>query len=156
MEFFGPGIRALSLPDRATIANMAPEYGATIGYFPVDDETLDYLRLTGRPPEQIALVSAYARAQGLFAPALSDEAFSDVVKLDLGDVEPCLAGPKRPQDRVVLKEAKASFLKSLSAPVKERGFGLSPEQRRLLFDLALEKLSLPLPAGEIPPPGDRR
>ena len=129
VEFFGPGIRALSLPDRATIANMAPEYGATIGYFPVDDETLDYLRLTGRPPEQIALVSAYARAQGLFAPALSDEAFSDVVKLDLGDVEPCLAGPKRPQDRVVLKEAKASFLKSLSAPVKERGFGLSPEQR---------------------------
>ena len=136
VEFFGPGVKALSLPDRATIANMAPEYGATIGFFPVDDETLDYLRLTGRPTEQIALVGAYAQAQGLFAPELSDEAFSDVVNLDLGDVEPCLAGPKRPQDRVPLKEAKTSFFRSLRASVKERGFELSPDQlaRKALVD----------------------
>jgi aconitate hydratase len=128
VEFFGPGVAALPLPDRATIANMAPEYGATMGFFPVDDETLAYLRLTGRTEEQIALVEAYHKAQGLFAPHLSDDAFSDVVSLDLSTVEPCLAGPKRPHDRVLLKDAKTSFLKSLTAPVKERGFELSADQ----------------------------
>ena len=129
VEFTGPGLKSLSLPDRATIANMAPEYGATIGFFPVDEETLAYMRLTGRPAEQVALVEAYYKEQGLFAPVVPDDAFSDLLSLDLGAVEPCLAGPNwRPHDRVLLKEAKASFLKSLTAPVKERGFELNAEQ----------------------------
>jgi aconitate hydratase len=98
VEFFGPGLRALSVADRATIANMAPEYGATIGYFPVDEKTLEYLRLTGRSDEQIALVEAYSRAQGLFADAAApDPEYSAVLELDLGSVAPCLAGPSRPR-----------------------------------------------------------
>ena len=114
VEFFGPGISQLSLPDRATIANMAPEYGATIGFFPVDAETLSYLRFTGRPPAQVELVEAYCRAQGLFhTPEAPEPVFSDLLQLDLSTVEPSLAGPKRPQDRVPLKEAKKVFQKSL-------------------------------------------
>ncbi len=128
VEFYGPGVASLSLPDRATIANMAPEYGATIGFFPVDRETLAYLRLTGRSEDQVALVEAYCKEQGLFAPELSDDCFSDALSLDLSTVEPCLAGPKRPQDRVLLKDTKQSFLKSLGAPVKERGFELPADQ----------------------------
>ncbi len=114
VEFFGPGLRALSVADRATIANMAPEYGATIGYFPVDEKTLEYLRLTGRSDEQIALVEAYSRAQGLFADASSpDPEYSAVLELDLGSVAPCLAGPSRPQDRVLLSDVKAEFARAL-------------------------------------------
>ena len=125
VEFFGPGLSELSLPDRATIANMAPEYGATAGFFPVDDETLAYLRLTGRSEEQIKLVETYCKAQGLFRTHQSpDPAYTDVLDLKLSDIVPSLAGPKRPQDRVSLKEAKASFVRALSAPVKERGFEL--------------------------------
>jgi aconitate hydratase len=141
VEFTGPGLKALSLPDRATIANMAPEYGATIGFFPVDEETLRYLRLTGRPPEQVALVEAYYKEQGLFAPQVADDAFSDVLSLDLSLVEPSLAGPKRPQDRVPLKEAKTSFLKSLTAPVKERGFELKDDQLGKKVSVGAESLS---------------
>jgi aconitate hydratase len=114
VEFFGPGLRALSVADRATIANMAPEYGATIGYFPVDEKTLEYLRLTGRSDEQIALVEAYSRAQGLFADASSpDPEYSAVLELDLASVAPCLAGPSRPQDRVLLPDVKADFARAL-------------------------------------------
>ncbi len=114
VEFFGPGLRALSVADRATIANMAPEYGATIGYFPIDEKTLDYLRLTGRSDEQIALVEAYARAQGVFADAgAPDPEFSAVLELDLATVAPCLAGPARPQDRVLLGTVKGEFAKAL-------------------------------------------
>jgi aconitate hydratase len=114
VEFFGPGLRALSVADRATIANMAPEYGATIGYFPIDEKTLEYLRLTGRSEEQIALVDAYARAQGVFADASApDPEFSAVLELDLGSVAPCLAGPSRPQDRVLLGSVKGEFAKAL-------------------------------------------
>ncbi|MGZ6140065.1 MAG: aconitate hydratase AcnA [Myxococcaceae bacterium] len=114
VEFFGPGIRELSLPDRATIANMAPEYGATIGFFPVDAQTLAYLRFTGRPAAQVELVEAYCKAQGLLHTAETPEpVFSDQLSLDLGTVEPSLAGPKRPQDRVPLKDAKKIFEKSL-------------------------------------------
>jgi aconitate hydratase len=128
VEFFGPGLSDLSLPDRATIANMAPEYGATVGFFPVDEETLAYLRLTGRSPEQVKRVETYCKAQGLFRTDRSpDPVFSDVLELDLNAVVPSLAGPKRPQDRVSLKDAKSSFLKSLSAPVKERGFEIASE-----------------------------
>jgi aconitate hydratase len=114
VEFYGPGIAELPLADRATIANMAPEYGATCGIFPVDKETLKYLRLTGRTEEHIALVEAYFREQGLFHTASSPEAeYSSTLSLDLATVEPSVAGPKRPQDRVLLSETAASFEKQL-------------------------------------------
>ncbi len=126
VEFFGAGLDSMSLTDRATIANMAPEYGATIGYFPVDAETLRYMRLTGRSDETIALTEAYLRAQGLFRDASSPEPeFTDTLELDLGAVVPSLAGPKRPQDRVALTDMKDAFRKALTAPVKERGYELS-------------------------------
>jgi len=128
VEFYGPGLEGMSLPDRATIANMAPEYGATVGYFPVDAETLRYLRLTGRKDEQVELVEAYCRAQGLFRDASTPQPeFSDTLELDLGSVAPSLAGPKRPQDRVPLADMKQVFEKALAAPAKERGYELKPE-----------------------------
>jgi len=128
VEFFGDGLNAMSLTDRATIANMAPEYGATMGYFPVDEETLRYMRLTGRDDETVALTEAYMRTQGLFRDADSPiPEYTDVVELDLATVEPSLAGPKRPQDRVALADMKANFQKALTAPVKERGYELSDE-----------------------------
>lgn len=136
VEFFGPGLDALSLPDRATVANMAPEYGATMGFFPVDAETLRYLRLSGRPEELIRRVEAYCRAQGLFRDSSTpDPEFTDVLELDLSTVEPSLAGPKRPQDRVPLSEVKATFQRALTAPVKDRGYELSGEalERRATF-----------------------
>ena len=114
VEFYGPGLAALPLADRATIANMAPEYGATCGIFPIDAVTLDYLRFTGRSAEHVALVEAYCKEQGLFHTAASPEAvYSDTLALDLGTVEPSLAGPRRPQDRVRLSEVKRSFLDEL-------------------------------------------
>jgi aconitate hydratase len=128
VEFFGTGLETMSITDRATIANMAPEYGATIGYFPVDAETLRYMRLTGRSEETVALTEAYMRAQGLFRDLSTPEPeFTDTLELDLGSVVPSLAGPKRPQDRVPMSELKETFNKALSAPVKERGFELKPE-----------------------------
>src|SRR5579871_4030001 len=114
VEFFGDGLAGLPLADRATIANMAPEYGATCGIFPVDAETLRYLRFTGRPDPLVQLVEAYTKEQGLFHTAQTPEAaYSDTLHLDLATVEPSLAGPTRPQDRVPLREAKPSFAKSL-------------------------------------------
>jgi len=114
VEFYGPGLSSLSLADRATIGNMAPEYGATIGLFPIDSETLNYLKLTGREPSHINLVEAYAKAQGLFrTETTTDPIFSDTLELDLTSVEPSLAGPRRPQDRVALKEAKQAFREAL-------------------------------------------
>ncbi|MBA2409150.1 MAG: aconitate hydratase [Gammaproteobacteria bacterium] len=114
VEFFGDGLDHLPLADRATIGNMAPEYGATCGIFPIDKETLVYLKLSGRKPEQIALVEAYAREQGMFRETGAKQAdYSDVLELDLGKVEPSIAGPKRPQDRVALSSAKESFRASL-------------------------------------------
>jgi aconitate hydratase len=128
VEFYGPGLDNMSLPDRATIANMAPEYGATMGFFPVDAETLRYMKLTGRPADVIARTEAYCRAQGLFRETTSpDPEFTDTLELDLGSVVPSLAGPKRPQDRVTLTEMKSTFQKALTAPVKERGYELSGE-----------------------------
>ena len=125
VEFFGPGLGQMTLADRATIANMAPEYGATCGFFPVDDETLRYLRRTGRR-DQAALVERYGKEQGLFrTDAAKDPIFSDTLALDMGTVEPSLAGPKRPQDRVALAQMKTQFAQALTAPVKERGFGLA-------------------------------
>jgi aconitate hydratase len=114
VEFYGTGLSNLTLPDRATIANMAPEYGATMGFFPVDTETLAYLRFTGRSNERLALVEAYTKVQGLFrTDQTPDPLFSDTLELDLGKVEPTLAGPKRPQDRVPLRQAKTSFAKAM-------------------------------------------
>jgi aconitate hydratase len=128
VEFFGPGLESMSLTDRATIANMAPEYGATMGFFPVDAETLRYMKLTGRPQEVIDLTEAYCHLQGLFREASTpDPEFTDTLELDLGSVVPSLAGPKRPQDRVPLAEMKNAFQKALTAPVKERGYELSAE-----------------------------
>jgi len=121
VEYFGPGLRDLPLADRATIANMSPEYGATCGIFPIDKETLKYLRLTWRREEQIALVEAYAREQGLFHDDKTPEAeYSELLALDLATVEPSLAGPKRPQDRVVLSQAGESFQKALPALIKPK------------------------------------
>src|SRR5436189_2359498 len=114
VEFFGPGVGSLSLADRATIGNMAPEYGATCGIFPVDAETLRYLAFTGRPPELVELVEAYTREQGMFHDDSSEEAtYSASLELDLSDVEPSIAGPKRPQDRVPVKDAEEAFLAAL-------------------------------------------
>ncbi|MCA9193084.1 MAG: aconitate hydratase AcnA [Planctomycetales bacterium] len=128
VEFFGSGVAQMSLADRATIANMAPEYGATMGFFPIDAETIRFLSRTGRSSDQVKLVEAYMRAQGLFREqAQEDIEYSKVVKLDLSSIEPALAGPKRPQDRVALKNVQKSFHHALSAPLAERGFGLQAE-----------------------------
>jgi aconitate hydratase len=122
VEFFGTGLTGLPVADRATIANMAPEYGATMGFFPVDDETLKYLRLTGRPEAHVKLVEAYTKEQGLFrTDSTSDPVFSDALELDLGTVEPSLAGPKRPQDRVPLRSAKSMYREALQADLAKLG-----------------------------------
>ncbi len=124
VEFFGDGLAHLPLADRATIANMAPEYGATCGIFPIDQETLTFLRLTGRSEEQVALIEAYARAQGMFRTDGAPEAdYSDVLELDLGTVQPSLAGPRRPQDRIPLGGVQAAFQRELAPMVAERTGG---------------------------------
>ena len=125
VEYFGPGVTKLSLPDRATVANMSPEYGATIGFFPVDAETLRYLRNTGRSADVVDLVERYTKAQGLYrTDDVPAPQYSDTLRLDLGTVEPSLAGPKRPQDRIALGDMKRAFRTALSAPIEQRGFAL--------------------------------
>jgi aconitate hydratase len=129
VEFYGTGLSSMSLPDRATIANMAPEYGATMGFFPVDEETLSYLRRTGRDEALIEMVRRYTQEQGLFrTDDTPDPIFTDTLSLDLSTVEPSMAGPARPQDRVVLREVRQAFQKSLKSPVSERGYEL-PDDR---------------------------
>jgi aconitate hydratase len=129
VEFFGQGCGNLALPDRATIANMAPEYGATMGFFQVDDETLQYLLRTNRDSRHVEMVERYCKEQGLFrTDETPDPIYHDVVELDLSTVEPSMAGPMRPQDRVVLRDIKMSFNDVLRAPVDSRGFGLSEEE----------------------------
>jgi aconitate hydratase len=128
VEFYGPGVGSLSLADRATVANMAPEYGATIGFFPVDEESLKYLRDTGRDERLVQLVKEYYIAQGMFrTDDMPDPVFSDTIELDLSTVVPSLAGPKRPQDRIELNRMKESWNETLRKPVEERGFGLTEE-----------------------------
>jgi aconitate hydratase len=132
VEFFGPGLDDLGLPDRATIGNMAPEYGATCGFFPVDKVALDYLRLSGRDTHRIALVEAYLKAQGMFRePGVPDPVFTDTLELDLSTVEPSMAGPKRPQDRVLLKDISSSFkadlTKGLGVPAGDAGLSVKVE-----------------------------
>ena len=149
VEFFGPGAARLTLPDRATIANMAPEYGATMGYFPVDEESLAYLRGTGRTEEQVKLVEDYFRAQHLFGIAERKDAldFSSVVELDLATVKPSVAGPKRPQDRIEIPALKNAFGSLLTKPVSEGGYGknhgdlaktarisMSPDEQEMIAD----------------------
>jgi len=129
VEFFGSGVSGMSLADRATIANMAPEYGATMGFFPVDQETLRYMERTGRDKEQVAFVEKYMKEQGLFrVDGHKPLRYTKRLHLDLSTVEPALAGPKRPQDRVPLTQVKQTFQDSLEAPVASRGFGLGKDQ----------------------------
>ncbi len=128
VEFFGQGLSTMTLPDRATIANMAPEYGATMGFFPVDRETLDYLRRTNRSEEQVSLVERYAKEQGLFrTDDTPDPQFASTLELDLSTVEPSLSGPKRPQDRLTLGQIKPEFKEALTRPASPQGFGLKPD-----------------------------
>ncbi|MEC7219532.1 MAG: aconitate hydratase AcnA, partial [SAR324 cluster bacterium] len=125
VELYGPGLGNLKLADSATIANMGPEYGATMGFFPVDDEALNYLRQTGRPAEVVQRVAAYCKAQGLFRTnSTPDPMFSDTLELDLSSVEPALAGPKRPQDRVNLSTMQSTWQETLRKPIKQGGFEL--------------------------------
>lgn len=138
VEFFGEGLDELTVPDRAMLSNMCPEYGATAAYFPVDEKVLDYLRLTGRPEQLINLVSAYYKAQGLFRTADSAvPAYTRVLNLALDRIEPSLAGPKRPQDLVPLDRISQNFQTSLTSPVDQRGYGLSAEtvSRKVLLNL---------------------
>ncbi|WKA48413.1 aconitate hydratase AcnA [Geobacillus zalihae] len=126
VEFFGSGVQTLSVADRATIANMAPEYGATMGYFPVDRETINYLRLMGRDEEQIDLVETYYRIQGMYKQEESPEpCYSEIIELDLSTVVPCLAGPKRPQDRIELGQMKKRYQEMIQAPLPQGGYGLT-------------------------------
>lgn len=125
VEFYGAGISSMSVPDRATISNMAPEYGATIGYFPVDNQTLEYLRITGRPSELVDLVERYYKEQDMFrTDSTPSPKFKDELELDLSTIEPAIAGPKRPQDRVNLKQAKTRWRESLKAPFEKQGYNL--------------------------------
>src|SRR6059058_2724372 len=136
VEFYGSGLADLPLADRATIANMAPEYGATCGIFPVDAETLRFLRFTGRPESQVQLVEAYTKEQGLFHDAKTPEAaYSDTLELDLSTVEPSLAGPKRPQDRVRLGDVKQSFAAALHGPLSTA----NPKPANAAVALAISK-----------------
>ncbi|WP_338469357.1 aconitate hydratase AcnA [Niallia sp. XMNu-256] len=128
VEFFGPGVPALPLADRATIANMAPEYGATCGFFPVDGESLEYLRLSGRSEEQIQIVETYCKENGLFFDPSFEPVYTDVVEINLAEIEANLSGPKRPQDLIPLSAMKEEFNKSITAPQGNQGFGLNADE----------------------------
>ena len=136
VEYFGPGVSEMKVPDRALVANMAPEYGATMGFFPVDRQTLAFLRETGRTPAEVELVERYTKQQQLFRdPDAPTPSYTQTLSLDLGSVEPSVAGPKRPQDRVPLSGVKKSFRHALRAPLAERGFALSQPQSQQTADV---------------------
>ncbi|MCB0716804.1 MAG: aconitate hydratase AcnA [Bacteroidetes bacterium] len=150
VEFFGDGLDHLSVPDRATIGNMAPEYGATMGFFPVDNETLDYLLRTGRSPELVETVKRYTQEQGLYRESFSpDPEFLDVLELDLGTVVPSLSGPKRPQDRINLPDLKSEFQESLTRKAGPRGFGLSDDKLSMTGTFKHEKGDIELKHGDV-------
>jgi aconitate hydratase len=150
VEFYGPGATAMSLPDRATVANMAPEYGATMALFPMDDESLDYLRRTGRPEHLVNLVERYYKEQGLFNCMTNEQPDYHVnLELDLGTIEPCLAGPKRPQDQIKLSSAKKSFRESLQAPVQKSGFQIPAEQINRSVTIKINDQDLAISHGSV-------
>ena len=150
VEFFGPGLASMALPDRATIANMAPEYGATMGFFPVDEETLRYLRLSGRSDDLVARVEAYTKEQRLFRTEQTpDPEFTDVLELDLSGVQLSLAGPKRPQDRVLLSDVQASFASSLAGSKAERGFEVAAPARSTSVSIATDRGGADLRHGSV-------
>ncbi len=150
VEFFGPSLHLMSLSDRATIANMAPEYGATCGFFPVDTETLTYLRLTGREEELIEKVENYSKANGLFyTPQNEDPTFTKTVELDLSTIVPALAGPKRPQDRIDLTDVHTSFEKALTAPQGNAGFGLSEDEKDKVAVVQFEDEAVEMRTGDL-------
>ena len=150
VEFFGEGTASLTVPDRATIGNMAPEYGATMGFFPVDERTLDYFRGTGRTQEEIVAFERYFRAQGLFGvPQAGDIRYSQVVSLDLGSVTPSLAGPKRPQDRIVITDLAKTFTSLFSKPVAENGFNQPAEKLDQRFPLGGTQKGLSIANGDV-------
>ena len=150
VEFYGPGLAKLSLPDRATIGNMAPEYGATIGFFPVDEETLRYLVGSGRSEEQVELVERYCKEQGLFHDENSpDPDFSDTLELDMSTVKPSMAGPKRPQDRIELDALKSKWNTMLPAPVGAQGFGLTQDQIATKVDVVAPTETFTLTHGAV-------
>jgi aconitate hydratase len=150
VEFYGAGLSSLSLPDRATISNMAPEYGATVGYFPVDEETLRYLRNSGRPEELVKIVEYYCKEQGIFrTDETSDPEFTDTVELDLGDVVPSVSGPKRPQDRVALDRVKKYWYETLQAPTDKRGFAVKETDKDKSATLSVGEQTFPLRHGSV-------
>ncbi len=150
VEFYGAGLSTMTLPDRATIANMAPEYGATMGFFPTDDETLRYLRQTGRLPDEVDLVERYAKANGLFrTDAMPDPDFQETLELDLATVVPSLAGPKRPQDRIALSDMQSAWREALGAPTESRGFGLDEAAQGRSVPLRLKGVEHDLRHGDV-------
>jgi aconitate hydratase len=150
VEFYGPGVGNMRLADRATVANMAPEYGATVAFFPVDEESLHYLRSTGRSEEQIQTIETYYKAQGLFRQdETPDPVFSETLHLDLSDVVPSLAGPKRPQDKVALSQMKEAFHSVLRSPVVQGGYGLSEESITKVHALSSDAKALTLKTGSV-------
>ncbi len=150
VEYFGPGLSSISVPDRATVANMAPEYGATVGFFPVDVAVLDYMRSTGRSEAQVDLIERYCKAQGLFR---SDDTpaprFTEVLELDLATIEPSLAGPKRPQDRLSVAELKQTFQHALTAPPSEGGFGVAGQDLDAQETIQIDHQSAALTHGSV-------
>ena len=139
VEFFGPGLAQMTVADRATIGNMAPEQGSTVSFFPIDDRAIEYLRFTGRPAEMIELTETYMKAQGLFrTPDTPDPEFTRVIEFDLGSVEPAVAGPKRPHDRVLLKDLGPTYQETLSAPVGPKGLGLDEKSLKASAEVKWE------------------
>ncbi|WP_028399899.1 aconitate hydratase AcnA [Ectobacillus panaciterrae] len=150
VEFFGPGLESMPLADRATISNMAPEYGATCGFFPIDDISLNYLRLTGRSEEQIRIVEEYCKANGLFYTYDSeDPIYTELVQIDLTTIEPSLSGPKRPQDLIKLSDMQDSFRKAVVAPVGNQGFGFLDEELEKEMKVALDGQEVTMKTGAI-------
>ena len=128
VEFFGPGVSKLPLADRATISNMAPEYGATCGYFAIDEESLNYMRLTGRDEEHIAVVEAYLKANHMFFDPTLEPVYTDVLEVNLAEIEPNLSGPKRPQDLIPLSQMRSRYKEAVVAPQGTQGFGLTEDE----------------------------
>ncbi|MGO4890007.1 aconitate hydratase AcnA [Anaerobacillus sp. MEB173] len=150
VEFYGPGIKHLTVFERSTISNMAPEYGATMGLFPVDQEVLNYLEYIGRSEEQIRLVETYYKTQGMFYSENSAEpVYSDYIELDLSSVVPCLAGPKRPQDRIDLDKMKQAYLKDFQAPINQGGFGLTKEEMKKEVSAGEGETKIKLRTGDV-------